>query len=104
MGPITRSFVHSWTLRAPVGLALTLFFHQQSQYMPRRSKIFNELMAQPAPHGSYLRRSIKEHFPVWWHDTSATLAKNGYNLPEMNEYDKIKHMPKSHTQFNPMKF
>ena len=59
-------------------------------------------MAQPAPHGSYLRRSVKEHFPIWWHDTSANLALNGYNLPEMNEYDRMIHYPKSHTKFNPM--
>ena len=65
---------------------------------------FHELMAQPAPHGSYLRRSVKEHFPCWWTDVSANLAQNGYNLPEMNEYDRIKHMPKSNTKFNNLMF
>ena len=103
MGPIIRSYGHGFILRFPVALTFALFMHQQSQYRQSENKIFHEIMAQPAPHGSYLRRSIKEHFPVWWASTSTTLAKNGYNLPEMNEYDKLKFMPKSSTQFNSMK-
>ena len=103
MGPIIRAQTHTFVFRFPVALTFALFLHQQAQYKQSPNKIFHELMAQPAPHGSYLRKSLKEHFPVWFHSTSMTLAKNGYNLPEMNEYDKIKFMPKSHTKFNSMK-
>ena len=103
MGPIVRSSVHAWYFRLPVATTFTCFIWQQQQYIGRPDKTFTEVMAQPAPHGSYLRRSLKEHFPVWWRDISATLAENGYNLPEMNEYDRIRFMPKSHTQFNDMK-
>ena len=98
MGPRIKAFTNaSWNLRGPVAMTLMLFFHQQTQYWDRGNKVFHEIMAQPAPHGSYLRRTVKEHFPVWWHDVSATLAHNGYNLPEMNEYDRAKWMQKSHT-------
>ena len=61
-------------------------------------------MSQPAPHGSYIRRSLKEHFPVWWHDISQDLHDKGLNLPEMHQYDKAINMPKSHTTFNSQKF
>ena len=61
-------------------------------------------MSQPSPHGSYLRKSIKEHFPVWWHDLSDQLNVNGYNLPEMNEYDKRVIMPNTHTRFDTTKY
>ena len=61
-------------------------------------------MTQPAPHGSYLRRTIKEHFPVWWHRTSAQMNERGHSLPEMNEYDRATDMPKTHTAFNAQRF
>ena len=103
MGPIVRSSVHAWYFRLPVATSFTTFLWQQDQYWVGKNKPFTELMVQPAPHGSYLRRSIKEHFPVWWKDISAQLHKGGHNLPEMNEYDRIRFMPKSATKFNDMK-
>lgn len=48
---------------------------------------FHNLAAQPNPHGSYLRKVMKYHFPLFWEDTSRILYENGYNLVEMNEYD-----------------
>lgn len=100
MGPIVRSSTHGWLLRLPVTLSIALFLGVQSANWQRPSKIFNELVSQPAPHGTYLRRSLKEHFPVWWHSVSAQMHNNGLSLPEMNEYDKSTEMPKSHTNFD----
>ena len=57
-------------------------------------------MSQPAPHGSYLRKSIAHHFPVWWSDVSKNLHENGYSLPEMNEYDKRTTIQETHTHFD----
>jgi len=62
--------------------------------------VFHEIVSQPAPHGSYLRRSIKEHFPVWWNEVSTDLNANGYSLPEMTQYDKQIEIPKTHTHFD----
>ena len=88
MGPIVRSATHGWMLRLPAALSFATFLGVQASAWERPNKTFHELMAQPAPHGSYLRRSVKEHFPVWWNNVSADLHKNGHSLPEMNEYDK----------------
>merc|ERR1712086_513116 len=66
----------------------------------RPSTAFHELVSQPAPHGSYLRRTVREHFPVWWAQVSADLHADGYSLPEMNEYDKSTTIQRSHTQFD----
>ena len=57
-------------------------------------------MSQPAPHGSYLRRTLKEHFPVWWYEVSNQLEENGYSLPEMAQYDKQTTMPNTHLKFD----
>lgn len=100
MGPIVRSATHGWLLRFPIAVSISLFMGVQAANWTRPSQGFHELMAQPAPHGSYLRRTLREHFPVWWHATSAQLSANGYNLPEMHEYDKTTEMPKSHTSFD----
>ncbi len=104
MGPIVRSSAHGWYLRFPVTLTIATFMSVQASNWQRPNRIYHEIVSQPAPHGSYLRRSLKEHFPVWWHETSAQLHANGINLPEMHEYDKAVLMPKSHTTFNSQKF
>lgn len=60
-------------------------------------------MVQPAPHGSYLRRNLKENFPMWWRRTSAQMHYNGYNLPEMYEYDRQTDIPKG-VDFNSKRY
>lgn len=100
MGPLIKSAVHGWMLRLPMALSLALTFGVWGNQWKRPSKCFHELMSQPAPHGSYLRRSVREHFPIWWHAVSAELYQSGVNLPEMNEYDKATEMPTSHTHFD----
>ena len=104
LGPMLRSSTHNWILRLPLTLSLATFLTiQYSNYaMPNRA--FTEIMTQPAPHGSYLRRTIKEHFPVWWNRTSAELTARGHSLPEMNEYDRATEMPKIHNSFNAQRF
>ena len=66
MGPILRAQVQNWILRLPAALTFATFLAVQGQNWQRPSKSFHEIVSQPAPHGSYLRRSLKEHFPVWW--------------------------------------
>ena len=100
MGPIVKSSLHGWMLRFPVAMTFATFLGVQASNWQRPSKAFHEIMSQPAPHGSYLRRSIKEHFPVWWAKVSADLHASGYSLPEMNEYDKATEIQNSHTQFD----
>lgn len=100
MGPIVKASSHQFFIRLPFTLTIAMFLGVQAQYWERPNKTFHELMSQPAPHGSYLRRSVREHFPVWWSTTSAALHKNGYSLPEMNEYDRATTMPKTHTAFD----
>ena len=102
-GPIVKGVKTAWIIRLPISMSAAMFINVQAAQWQRPKQTFHELMAQPSPHGSYLRRTVKEHFPVWWHTTSAQLASNGYNFPEMNEYDKIKFMPKSHTSFDTMR-
>ena len=48
---------------------------------------FHELVSQPNPHGSYVRKVLRHHFPKLWEETSKTLFENGLNMIEMNEYD-----------------
>jgi hypothetical protein len=83
MGPIVRSATHGWMLRLPPTLTIATFLSVQASNWQRPNRTFHELMSQPAPHGSYLRRTQKEHFPVFWHQTSQNLHENGINLPEM---------------------
>ena len=59
MGPIVKSSAHGWMLRFPVAMTIATFFGVQASNWRRPSKAFHDVMAQPAPHGSYLRRSIK---------------------------------------------
>jgi len=100
MGPIVRSSVHGWMLRAPIAVVFAMFMSVQAANWQRPCKYFHEVMAQPAPHGSYLRKTIKEHFPVWWNQVSKQLHENGHSLPEMNEYDKQTLIPRTHTAFD----
>ena len=88
MGPVFKGWAQNFTMRLPAALTFATFLGVQASNWQRPSKNFHEIMSQPAPHGSYLRRTLKEHFPVWWHETSAQLHANGYSLPEMNEYDR----------------
>lgn len=59
MGPIVRSATHGWYLRFPVAMTIATFLGIQASNWQRPSKVFHEIMSQPAPHGSYLRRSVK---------------------------------------------
>ena len=104
MGPILRAQAQNQILRLPAALSFGLFLQVQTANWQRPNRAFHELMVQPAPHGSYLRRSLKEHFPVWWYATSDHLHAHGYSLPEMYHYGRQTAMPKSHTQFNPNKY
>lgn len=81
MGPIVKSSLHGWMFRFPVAMTVATFLGVQASNWQRPSSTFHEIMSQPAPHGSYLRRSLKEHFPVWWNDVSNQLSVNGYSLP-----------------------
>ena len=99
MGPILRAQAQNFILRLPAALTFATFMSVQGSNWQRPNKAFHEIVSQPAPHGSYLRRTLKEHFPVWWHQTSAQLHANGYSLPEMYEYDRATTMPRSHTSF-----
>ena len=97
MGPVVRGTAHGWMLRFPPALCFATFLGVQASSWERPNKTFHDLISQPAPHGSYLRKSLREHFPVWWHDVSANLHQSGYSLPEMNEYDKATTIQKTHT-------
>ena len=64
MGPIIKSATHSWWLRFPPAAAFATFLSLQASNWQRPCKPFHEIMAQPAPHGSYLRRTVKVN-PKW---------------------------------------
>ena len=100
LGPMVRGVGINYALRLPVALTIGTFMGVQAQTWERRSQTFHEIVSQPAPHGTYLRNTIKEHFPVWWSSVSADLHTAGYSLPEMNEYDKSTDIQRSHTQFD----
>jgi len=100
MGPIIKGSAHGWMLRYPVTLSIALFMGVQASNWNRPSKVFHEIVCQPAPHGSYVRRSLKENFPIWWEATSANMHTAGLSLPEMNEYDRSIEMPKTTTNFD----
>ena len=70
MGPIIKNFHYSVWLRLPAAATFATFLGVQASNWQRPSKAFHEIVSQPAPHGSYLRRSLKEHFPVWWYETT----------------------------------
>jgi len=99
MRPIVRGAFHGWTLRVSVALTFSAFLGVQASAWERSSTTFHDLASQPAPLGSYLRRTLREHFPVWWSSVSA-LHANEYSLPEMNECDKGTIIQKPHTGFD----
>merc|ERR1711935_123299 len=100
LGPIVRGPAIGWTQRLPVALTIATFLGVQAAAWERPSTAFHELVSQPAPHVSFLRRTVREHFPVWWAQVSADLHADGYSLPEMNEYDTSTTIQRSHTQFD----
>ena len=59
MGPMFKSHAYNYLYRFPVAASIAFFLSVQASNWQRPGKSFHELMAQPAPHGSYLRRSIK---------------------------------------------
>ena len=100
MGPIVKSGVHGWFLRLPPAVTFATFLGVQAQAWERPSPSWDDIMKQPAPHGSYVRKSVRTHFPVWWNTISADLHAAGHNLPEMNEYDKAIGIQADHTKFD----
>ena len=86
MGGMVKGHAYSRHLRLPVAMTFGTFFACQASSWERPSKAFHDLVSQPAPHGSYFRKSLRENFPVWWHEISTSLHTNGYNLPEMIIY------------------
>ena len=100
MGPILRAQAQNFILRLPAALSFAMFLNVQGANWQRPNRTFHEIVSQPAPYGSYLRRTIKEHFPVWWYQTSLKLHEQGISVPEMQHYDRQTNMPKSHTSFN----
>ena len=99
-GPLLRGTNISYTFRFGPILCIGVWHANLAQNWKRPNPIFHEIITQPAPHGSYVRKSLREHFPVWWHNCSETLYKQGYNLPEMNEYDKQTKIERSSTAFD----
>ena len=57
-------------------------------------------MVQPNPHGSYVRKSIRHHFPNWWRDVNKTLEENGVNVMEMDSFDEKTDMPEITGKFD----
>mmetsp|Transcript_7139 Transcript_7139/g.9954 ORF Transcript_7139/g.9954 Transcript_7139/m.9954 type:complete len:197 (-) Transcript_7139:94-684(-) len=100
MGPILRAQAQNFVLRLPATLSFATFIAVQGANWRRPSPTFTDIVSQPAPHGSYLRRTLREHFPVWWRETSAQLHAKGLSLPEMHEYDRQTKMPTSYSNFN----
>ena len=83
-----------------MALVVSSFLGVQAQTWKRPSKPFHDIVSQPAPHGTYLRRTLKDNFPRWWNDVSRTLYENGHNLPEMNEYDHSIEVPNHPEKFD----
>ena len=100
MSPIIRGSTHGYLSRMPVGFLLGFCLSHQSGFWCRPNQIFHEILTQPNPHGSYIRKLIKYHFPRWWSELSGNLHENGYNLVEMNEYDKQIKMPELDNKFD----
>ena len=100
MGKVVKSSVHGWMLRGPPAVCFATFLGVQAAAWERPGTVWNDIMTQPAPHGTYVRKSVKEHFPVWWNNISADLHTSGHSLPEMNEYDKSTMIQNDHTKFD----
>jgi len=58
-GPILRATAHGWVYKLPIMMTTATFLGVQAANWKRPCKSFHEAVAQPAPHGSYLRRSLK---------------------------------------------
>ena len=104
MSPTLRSPSNGYALRMPIGFLLSFFLTTQSGFWMRPSTQFHEIMAQPNPHGSYIRKVVRYHFPKLWSQVSSNLHVNGYNLKEMNEYDKQLDMPEFAEGFDTARF
>ena len=100
MHPIISTSTHGFINRLPVAAMLGFFLSIQAGNWIRPNQYFHEIMAQPNPHGSYIRKVIRYHFPRLWNQTSHTLYENGYNLIEMNEYDSQTRMPELDDEFD----
>ena len=100
LGLNIRGSAIGYVMRLPVALTIDTFLGVQAAAWERPSQTFHDLVSQPAPHGSYLRNTIREHFPVWWAQVSADLHAAGYSLPEMNEYDKSTEIQRFANQFD----
>jgi hypothetical protein len=59
MGPVVRFISHGWILKLPVALTISTFLGLQAMKWQRPCQSFHDIMAQPAPHGTYLRRTVK---------------------------------------------
>ena len=87
-------------IRIPFAFTFGAYFSMKLQEYPFSSRFYHDLMVQPAPYGGYMRKTVKNHFPVAWYYTSSHLHELGYSLPEMNEYDKSTQIPETHTTFD----
>ena len=104
MNPVIKVNQIGFIQRLPVAALFGTFFWIQSGNWMRSNEVFHEIIWQPNPHGSYVRKVIRYHFPKWWSQISETLHENGYNLKEMNEYDKQIEMPSIEDRFDTTKF
>ena len=100
MHPIVKMSTHGFINRLPVAALLGFFMSMQAGNWLRPNEHFHEIMAQPNPHGTYIRKVIRYHFPRLWNQTSQTLYENGYNLIEMNQYDSQTKMPELDEKFD----
>ena len=66
MGSFVRGSAGWIQYQFPAWVALTLFFKIQRAVRDKPSQDFHDLVAQPNPHGSYVRNTIRHHFPAWW--------------------------------------
>ena len=98
--PIMIRTRHAILARWPFAFLFAGICCQVTGNWMRPNKHFHEIMAQPNPHGSYARKMIKYHFPIWYEGVSATLHEGGYNLIEMYEYDKQLQMPELTSKFD----
>ena len=93
-----------WWLKLPASIACMTWVALYQSNQKNQDYYFTQLVSQPAPHGNYVRNTIKVHFPYWWANVSKQLADNGMNLPEMNEYDLRVHMPDATTSFDTSRY
>ncbi len=101
LGRFTRGVAHhSLTVNLGATIAIFTFLHLAYADFENKDKAFHEIMTQPNPHGSYVRKAIRHHFPCWWSDISLNLHANGYNLKEMNEYVAKTDMPEIRHKFD----